>query len=93
MENLIENVDIENEEVLIKNLEPKLVKGYIIGTSNLRVRRHPSKKAEVVTIIDNRTLLNVDVNNSTKNFYKVQLKVLGKKYDGFVVKEYVEVYG
>ena len=73
----IEN-NVENNEVI----------GKISGFEKLYVRKEASKDSEPVGIITSETVLTIDEENSTEDFYKV---TTNEGLEGYCVKKFVKI--
>lgn len=80
----VEIID-EPEEPEIE--EKKEVTGVVANCGRLNVRKEADLNAEVLKIINVGTTVKIDEENSTEDFYKVQ--VAG--YTGFCAKEFIAV--
>lgn len=87
------------EDVKIDVIEPAVVKepvvetlvGVVCGCKQLNIRTTPDKNADnVVCVVDSETIVIVDLNESTDNWYKVFTEVGA---EGFCMKEFVKITG
>lgn len=91
-EPVVENVEVVPSvvesvtEVVEVVKEPKV--GTIIGCDKLNVRKKPNKNAEVVCVINKTTVVEIDEEKSTGDFYKVYLP---SGIDGFCMKQFIKV--
>lgn len=60
--------------------------GFVYGCSRLNVRSEPRSTANIVCEIENKTEVEIDLDNSTDDFYKV---CLASGIEGFCVKTYI----
>lgn len=82
-EEIVDEPEIEEEIVD----EPKEVKGVVANCSRLNVRKEADPNAAVLKIIPAGTTVKIDEEESTEDFYKVQ--VAG--YTGFCMKEFITI--
>lgn len=64
-----------------------MVNGKIFDCQKLNLREEPSRDANVVEVLDESSILIVDKENSTEDFYKVEVN--GKI--GYCVKKFVKI--
>ena len=87
-EPMVENVKEKVEEPLVKeepkNVDKKFPKGVVTNCLQLNVRREPSMKAEVLTIIS--ALDEVRINSEQDDWYEV---VLNNGTRGFCKKAFI----
>lgn len=70
-------------------VEEQLTKiGFVSGCTKLNVRKESSIKSAVVCVVDANTELEIDIGESTDDFYKVYT-VDG--LDGFCMKQYISI--
>lgn len=60
--------------------------GFVYGCTRLNVRSEPSSTASILCEIENKTEVEIDLDNSTDDFYKV---CLASGIEGFCVKSYI----
>jgi len=85
------DLPIVNQKVL-KDPTPKKVappkepvEGLIDNCGFLNVRKTPSAKADVLSVLKRGTVVMVDLDGSTENYYKVAVG----KTEGYCVKEFI----
>lgn len=80
----------EEEEIVnkVNNKKPgKFINGRVINCSKLRVRKSPNIKAAVIQELPRNSVVKIDLEGSTDNFYRVFIE----SKEGFCMKEYIEV--
>lgn len=98
-ESLIQEADVlSNEEVETLTEEDvmdaevteqgTLVKGVVIGCIKLNVRKEAKPGSEVLLIIDKDTEVNILLEESTEEFYKV---TTSSGVEGYCMKQYIEI--
>lgn len=84
-EEKVENVVTPTEPV--EQAEPiKIVKGVVSNCTKLNVRKEPKKDAEVLVVIDAKTKVEVEPDNSTDKWYKVSTK---NGIEGYCMKDFI----
>ncbi len=78
--------ETEPEEVEDDNLN-NIVIGKLNNCARLNIRAEASKESEVVTIIDDKAELIINLEESTEDFYKVECK----GFVGFCVKSFIKI--
>ena len=79
----------QNEEV---NEEPvKLFKKGVVKAGKLNIRREANKNADVLTIISKGTGVEINLTDSTKEFYCVKVIVNTELTVGYAMKEFIDV--
>lgn len=87
-ETVDENTNVEPEAPVEEapEVEPKTeVIGFVDGTAKLYVRTEPNKDSKPVTIIDRLTEVIIDLDESTDEWYSVEVDGL----HGFCMKKYI----
>lgn len=80
---------VETVESLIEEVEPVVeVKGVVVNCGKLNVRKQPDSNADVVTAIPVGIEVSIDMDASTKDYYKVNV---GADIVGFCVKDYITI--
>ena len=80
------NLELENSDQNEQKVaESKL--GVIVRCTMLNMRKKPSKDAEVVTILSKSDSVDVYLDESTEDFYKV--RIVDK--EGYCVKDFIEI--
>lgn len=90
----VEPNEIENTttpEPVVEEPKAEPVKGIVANCSKLNVRTEPSKDADVLEIVKENTKVLIDTNESTDDWYKVDIKLGKRKLSGFCMKKYIEV--
>ena len=84
--------EVTEPEVIVpsieNNVENNEVIGKISGFEKLYVRKEASKDSEPVGIITSETVLTIDEENSTEDFYKV---TTNEGLEGYCVKKFVKI--
>ena len=84
--------EVKEPEVIVpsieNNVENNEVIGKISGFEKLYVRKEASKDSEPVGIITSETVLTIDEENSTEDFYKV---TTNEGLEGYCVKKFVKI--
>ena len=94
--NETENILIEenqNDEII----EPEnntdednvILSGVVNGCDKLNIRKEPSMNAEIVDIIDKDTIVNINKDLSTEEFYKINIYNDIKTIDGYCLKKFI----
>ena len=86
------NEEVTEPEIIVPNIENNVenneVVGKIIGFEKLYVRKEASKDSEPAGIITSETVLIIDEENSTEDFYKV---TTNEGLEGYCVKKFVKI--
>lgn len=85
--NTIENELVENVEATVEEPVMEPITGVVIGCNKLNVRKKPGLKSEVVTVINAKTKLTINLEESAKDWYKVTVK---PGVEGYCMKKYVK---
>jgi len=92
---------VEPEEVVDKNTEPEnntdennikdnvILSGTVNGCDKLNIRKEPSMNAEIVDIINKGTIVNINKDLSTEEFYKINIHNDIKTIDGYCLKKFI----
>lgn len=84
--------EVKEPEVIVpsieNNVENNEVIGKISGFEKLYVRKEASKDSEPAGIITSETVLTIDEENSTEDFYKV---TTNEGLEGYCVKKFVKI--
>lgn len=84
--------EVTEPEVIVPNIENNVenneVIGKISGFEKLYVRKEASKDSEPAGIITSETVLIIDEENSTEDFYKV---TTNEGLEGYCVKKFVKI--
>ena len=84
-----EPVEVLSEEVdntVNEEKNPRYVYGVVKNCETLRVRKIPSSDGEILTIIDKGTELEIDLENSTDEFYNV---CTATGINGYCMKKFI----
>lgn len=68
--------------------DDKEIIGVVVKCEKLNVRKEPASDAEVLTTIPKGAELQIDISESTENFYKV---CTGAGIEGYCVKDYISI--
>lgn len=85
-------VEVAEEPIVEQPVEPEVPEksetkvGFVTGCSKLNVRCEPWPKAPIICEIEQNTEVEIDVAQSTDDFYKV---CLASGIEGFCVKAYI----
>ena len=86
------NEEVTEPEIIVPNIENNVenneVIGKISGFEKLYVRKEASKDSEPAGIITSETVLIIDEENSTEDFYKV---TTNEGLEGYCVKKFVKI--
>ena len=83
-----ETTKLEKQEVS-KEEPKKLIPGVVFGCARLRLRSAANAKSQVITMLDERAPVNIDLSKSTESFYKIIVMDSKKTIDGFCMKKYI----
>lgn len=84
--------EVENKTILISeessvvNTTPCFAKGVVTGCEKLNVRKEANKNAEVLCIINKSDEVEIDLENSTQDFFKV---ITSNNIEGYCMKDYI----
>lgn len=87
----IETVETEQEEVdelVVEPIASAIVKGRVKGANMLNIRQTPSMTANVVDIIGEGTEVEVELTESTEDFYKI---CTAAGSEGYCMNTYIEI--
>ena len=86
----VEQPELNESENEIVNEEPKpeLKIGVVTECVRLNVREAPAANADVVCILDFATEVEVDLEESTEDFYKV---ITATSAEGYCMKEFIAI--
>lgn len=66
--------------------------GVVANCAKLNVRKNPNATADILTIIDKGTEVEIDETFNNKDFYKVSAATTGVKFfSGFCMKKFIEL--
>lgn len=86
VEEKMETVATPEEPVIEEAPAVKIVKGIVSGCLKLNVRKEAKKDAGVLAVIDVKTKVEVEPDNSTDKWYKVITK---DGVEGYCMKEFI----
>jgi uncharacterized protein YgiM (DUF1202 family) len=88
-EDVVIQNEIQNEEV---NEEPvKLFKKGVVKAAKLNIRKEANKNADVLTIVSKGTGVEINLTDSTEEFYCVKVIVNSELAVGYAMKEFIDV--
>lgn len=85
--------DVINEAVTpeveekVEEVTPKTLVGVVTDCAKLNVRKKADVKADVIAVIDAKTEVTVNTDESVKDWYKVNVKGV----DGFCMKKFITI--
>ena len=71
--------------------EPKFKFGMVANCDRLNVRRTPSLKADIVTVLEANSVVKVFEDKSARDFYKISYETEEAVVKGFCMKQYIEL--
>ena len=71
------------------NQEPK--EAVITRCNHLFIREKPSQKAKPLAVLDKYSDITVDLNKSTKDFYKIYAIIDETLFEGYSMKEFIKL--
>ena len=71
--------------------EKPLLIGIVKWAGGLNIRKEPKKDSEIVVVVANGSEMTIDEENSTDTFYKVQGSCKDVLFEGYCMKEFVEI--
>ena len=88
---------VEPEDITDKIIEPEnntdednvILSGVVNGCDKLNIRKEPSMNAEIVDIINKGTIVNINKDLSTEEFYKINIHNDIKTIDGYCLKKFI----
>lgn len=90
VDNILEPVVVPVVEPMVETVETvtldKMVKGVVTGCAKLNVRAEPNTHADVVCVLDADTEIEVDVNNSNNEWFKICTAI---GMEGYCMRKYV----
>ena len=94
-ESMKNEVEDQNETENDETTEPEntgvVTAAKVTGCTRLNVRKQPKKDAEVVCIITNENNVQVDLDNSTEDFYKISTSCNNVLIEGYCMKQYITI--
>lgn len=88
IEEPVEDISEEVIEEPVAKPEPEPIVGVVSGCAKLRVRNNPSIMGEVICEIKEGTIVIIDEDKSTVEFYKV---VTEAGAEGYCMKKYIDL--
>lgn len=89
-EEIIDQNENQNEEVETEESKVLFVTGTITA-GKLNIRKEASKEADVLTVISKGTSIEVNLTDSTEDFYCVNVVVNSEITTGYAMKKFVSV--
>lgn len=93
----VEEIPVVVEETPVVDEAPAIeesneaVYGIVEGCKMLNVREAPNTKAAVVSIIAAGNCVNIVEEESTEDFYAVNVEVGGVEFDGYCMKKFIRL--
>ena len=89
-ENIVSDQESNEMDFLdeIKNVEDIAVTGIVIGCVKLNVRKEPNKDSDIISVLNQYTEVNIDLTNSTKDFYKI---TTFDGLNGYCIKRFIAI--
>ena len=78
--------EVQAEPEVTTPAAPAIKTGFVYGCSKLNVRSEPKSDASIVCVIEQKSEVEIDMSQSTDDFYKV---CLASGIEGFCVKSYI----
>lgn len=82
---------VEESQNDLEEVYDEIVNGELNGCTKLNVRAEATKDSDVVCVLNSNTEFTVNVTQSTEDFYKVYACVNEVLYEGFCVKQFVNI--
>lgn len=81
-----------SEEVVetIETPQAEVVKFGVVTCDRLNVRQAPNKDANVVMVVKKNDKVIIKVDDSTIDFYKVEVKIGDKTVNGYCMKDFIK---
>jgi uncharacterized protein YgiM (DUF1202 family) len=70
------------------DVDPIVKTGVVVACQKLNVREHPDKNANVVSVLDEGSVVEVSIEESVSGFYKVCTEI---GIEGYCMKSYIEL--
>ena len=86
VEEKVDAAIVPEEPVVEEAPTIKIVKGVVSGCTKLNVRKEAKKDAKVLAVIDVKTKVEVEPDNSTDKWYKIITK---DGVEGYCMKEFI----
>lgn len=87
VEETVEKVIEEKVEEVVEPIAKPVKTTGVVNCTKLNIRKNPAKYADIVCVVDNGTILSIDNDKSTNDWYAVSTS----KFSGFCMKEFVTV--
>lgn len=84
---VVEAIVEEAEETVEEEKTGAVAPAVVVDCAQLNVRQEPNKTAKVVCVIAKGTEVQVDVENSTEDFYKISTS----DKEGYCVKQFISI--
>lgn len=81
-EEIADNIEVDDK------IDP--IPATITGCNNLYVRELPTKNSKSLCIVDKYTDIKVDIHESTKDFYKVQVMIAEAVINGYCMRQFIK---
>lgn len=85
-----EQFPVEEPEI-VENEVNEAVRGIVEGCKMLNVREAPNAKASVISIIAAGNIVDIIEEESTEDFYAVNVEVGGVEFDGYCMKKFIRL--
>lgn len=82
----VEEVKVEEVQEEVKKPEPRI--GVVTNCQLLNVRKEPRPDAEIVCTLENAVTVEIELEKSTEEYYKVYNSA---GIEGFCMKKYIEI--
>ena len=86
-----EVVKIEQEDQNEESLKATLYVQGVVKASKLNIRKEANKNADVLTVISKGTGVEINLTDSTEEFYCVKVLVNSELTDGYAMKEFIDL--
>ena len=86
-----EVVKIEQEDQNEESLKATLYVQGVVKASKLNIRKEANKNADVLTVISKGTGVEINLTDSTEDFYCVKVLVNSELTDGYAMKEFIDL--
>lgn len=89
-ENIVSDQESNESNFLdeIKNVEDIAVTGIVTSCVKLNVRKEPNKDSDIISVLNQYTEVNIDLTNSTEDFYKI---TTFDGLDGYCMKRFIAI--
>ena len=86
-----EVVKNEQEDQNEESLKATLYVQGVVKASKLNIRKEANKNADVLTVISKGTGVEINLTDSTEEFYCVKVLVNSELTDGYAMKEFIDL--